>query len=109
MLETREGSFLITMPYQFIFRESIYHDKMYDAKALTPYKVPDYLTLDQLKGYGWCTDFMYESKDYATLEQAMSDYHDVLMDSAIDSPPAFYKDHKFMDDSNTLFNNYIYK
>ena len=52
---------------------------------------------------------MYESKDYDTLEQAMSDYHDVLMDSGIDTPPAFYKDHKFMDDSNTLFNNYIYK
>ena len=105
------------MSYHFVFREIIDHDDRqigpgfipYDEliKLLNPYQVPDYLTEESSKGYGWSTVFKYRSKKYDTVEQAMSDFHDVVMDSGIDSTPAFYHNYTFMGNSTEMYKNYI--
>ena len=101
------------MAYQFVFRELIYHDMMYnpieDLMLLDPYEVPDYLSYSDFTTRGDSTAFKYISKLYDTLEQAMSDFHDVMVDSGISSEPHFYNNHDYMCNATELYRNYINK
>lgn len=74
---------------------------------LKPYKVPDCLTFTQLTTSGFYTVFRYTSKYYETIEDAMTDFHDVLKDSGINSPARFYENLEYMKNSTRLFTNFV--
>jgi len=83
------------------------YDKL--LRLLKPYKVPDYLTFTQLSTSGFYTVFRYTSKYYDTIEDAMTDFNDVLKDSGINSPARFYENFEYMKNSTRLFTNFVNK
>ena len=89
------------MPYSFIFREFIYYDEEPED-----YIVPDYLEYEDTVYHRHCRIVIYRSRTYLTLDEALRDYHSVIVESGQRPHPNFFEDNEYLSESYQLYHNY---
>ena len=89
------------MPYHFMFREYIYYDEEPED-----YIVPDYLEYEDTIYHRHCHIVVYRSRTYVTIDEALRDYHRVILESGQHPMPNFFENDQYISNSYERYNNY---